>query len=325
MITSTGIVRSVTGAEVEHFEQYGFVRLKCILADEEIENLRRAAELVQETLDVSPSSCDLTIFADRMRIDPVISEIEYAKDPPFCGSPFGSFRPAKSQSNALYALRQKGHYIVDSSVWRRNTVMRDYALHSELPFMAAELLQLRSVRFYNDHFVIKQAGTRERTAFHQDISYLHVDGDRGCVFTLFLDRVRNGSGCPGYVPSSHRWGQVFKPNVLISSTPCPETEGVDLPGIENSPSSFGVQYIDAEPGDILAHHVLTLHGMESNRGKTPCRTFAFCYVDAALRHQRRPGLPIPPTYNQAARDYSEMDPFAHPVVWPPLKTEARTG
>ncbi len=313
MVGPMNILRSITGSEIEHFEQYGFVRLKQILADGELERLRRATDLALGTFEASPSGCDLTLFA-------------HASDTtsPFLAAPFGSVRdrariPAGDRSVSA------GHYLVDSGVWRRIDLMRDFALNSKLPQMAAELTGAYQMRFYDDQLVVKEPGTAERTAFHQDLSYLHVDGDRGCAFSVFLERARHGLGRLGYVPSSHRWGHVFKPNLLVSPAACAGSEGVQLPDIENAPDSFGVQYVDVEPGDILVHHLLTLHGMEANRGKTPCRALGFCYVDASLRHRGRPGVAIPPAHNPATRDGAEMDGIAQPVAWPRIQSEALAG
>ena len=330
MMTSTEIVRSVTGAEVEHFEQYGFVRLKRILADEEIERLRRATAVALGTLEASPSHRDLTLrarAAERANTRADTKHIAAKVPAPFPGAQFGSVRD-RARDIALaehHSVPSAGHFLTDSGVWRRNEAICEFALRSELPQIAAGLMGAYAVRFYDDQLVLKEPDTAERTAFHQDLSYLHIDGDKGCVFWVFLDRARRGLGRIGYVPSSHRWGHVFKPNNLISESPCPGAEGADMPGIESAPDSFGVQYIDIDPGDILVHHVLTLHGMEGNRGTAPCRALGFCYVDAALHHRLRPGVAISPSHNRAARDGSEMDAKAHPIVWPRFESEALAG
>jgi hypothetical protein len=318
MMAATGIARGLTGAEVEHFQQYGFARLKQVVPEDEIARLRDAADAALRAIKTSPTRCDLTEFARS-------GNVEQACGPGGCAM---SFERAQSHDGRglvveeLPAAGTMGHFLADCSLWRRSPALRALEMQGELPRMAAELLGARAVRLYDDRLMIKEPGTRERTAFHQDLSYFHVDGDRACVFSLFLDRARRGVGELGFVPSSHRWGQLFKPNFLISEVACPGSEGVDLPAIDAAPEAFGVQYVDVEPGDVLVHHALTLCGMRGNRGATPCRLFQFCYVDAGLHFRRRPGLAVSTLYDKPPLDGAPLDNAVHPVVWPPVKSTA---
>ena len=104
--------------------------------------------------------------------------------------------------------------------------------------------------------------------------YFHLDGDCGCVFWIPLNKVRAGGGRIGYIPGSHRWRKMFKANVFVSELPFPGAEGVDMPRIDADPEAYGVEYLEAEPGDVLVHHFLTVHGSEGNRSDTPRGAFS---------------------------------------------------
>ena len=321
MLRPPPITRNLTGAEIEHFRQYGFVRLKNVIAEEEMARLRVAMELAIDTFDLSPAGCDLTAFAETAsayaaggRAAPVA-----ATAGPFCSAALGEqLRRSGAQPliERTSSRRRLGRSLIDSGVSQRVPELRDLALNTDLARMAAALIEVPSVRFYNDTMCVKEPGAIDRAAFHQDLSYLHVEGDRGCTFWIFIDPVRDGAGALGYVPASHKWGQVFKPNFLVSDLACPGSDGVDLPGIDASPDAFGVQYVESDPGDVIAHHVLTVCGKQGNRGANPCRGFALRYVDAALRFQRRRGINLPDNYPSPARSGAALDDAAHPVAWP---------
>src|SRR5689334_22140044 len=69
MVRPPPIVRTPTGAEIAHFRQYGFVRLRNILAEEEVAHLHRAMMLAQETFELSSECCNLTELADAMEFE----------------------------------------------------------------------------------------------------------------------------------------------------------------------------------------------------------------------------------------------------------------
>ena len=319
MLITNDIVRNVTGAEIEHFRQYGFVLLKRMIAPCALKRLDAAIEEAIATISTSAAHCDLTQLAEAA-MRHARTEVEK------CANGEGPFSPAvlgdalrRSAARPLEEIPKagapRGHSLIDQFVSERVPALRKFALHDDLPRLAAAFLDIRAVRFFDDILCVRQAGAIERTAFHQDLSYLHLDGDRGCSFWMFLDPAREGAGALGYVPGSHRWGHLFKPNFLISEIACPGSEGTELPNIESEPEAFGVQYIETEPGDIVAHHFLTVHGKQGNRSPHPCRSFALRYVDAQTRIRRRPGLGMPPVYRRPMCDGDLLDNRIHPLAW----------
>jgi hypothetical protein len=318
MVRPPTIIRNPTGSEIEHFRQYGFVRLKQILPEDEVAHLQRAMSLALDTFELSRDKVDLTELAD--------TADHYRAAPPAAAQRAGPMCDAALaeclRESGAHPLRDRpvarqppGRSRLDFYASRRVPDLRKLALESDLPKIAAMLLDVRSVRFYQDVLCAKEPAAVERGAFHQDVSFLHVSGTRGVTFWMFIDPVRDGAGALGYVPSSQKWRQVFKPNFIISDIPCPGSEGAKLPPIDQAPEAFGVQYVEADPGDIVVHHALTVHGKQGNRSAHPCRGFALRYIDSAMRFQRRAGLALPSVYQTVPPDGSMLDDDLHPVAW----------
>jgi hypothetical protein len=116
---------------------------------------------------------------------------------------------------------ERGRFLLDTSVWRRTPALADFALMSFLPEIAAGLLGTDAVRFYDDQLFVKEPGAVDRAAFHQDFPYFHLSAPDGCVFWIPLDVAGPGGGRLAYVPGSHRWGDVYKPNIFVSALAFP--------------------------------------------------------------------------------------------------------
>lgn len=314
-----GFVRNITGAEIGHFRQYGFVLLKNILSEAAVAQLGEAMTAAVDGFADSPRGCDLTDFAAAASAAPAPKGHNRHTAAPFCEAPMGPALQAAGAHTLLdrpVAKSPAGHSLLDGAVTRRVSALRTFAYEGDCPRIASGLLDVGQMRFFDDILCVKEAGAVERVAFHQDISYMAVDGESGCVFWTFVDPVREGRGAPGYIPGSHRWGQIFRPNFLLSDLPCPGSEGVPLPGIEASPEAFGVQYVEADPGDLIVHHALTVYGKQGNRGRRPVRGFGLRYVDADLKFRRRPGVVLTTDYRRPPRNGMALDDEVHPIVWP---------
>lgn len=120
----------------------------------------------------------------------------------------------------------------------------------------------------------------------------------------------------GYIPGSHRWGQAFKPNIFVSTLPFPGSEGADMPPVEEKPETYGVEYVEVEPGDVVVHHFLTVHGSEGNRGDRTRSAFSLRYCDAEARYRHRAGAPPQPLHRQDMADGEALDDVIHPRIAP---------
>ena len=61
-----------------------------------------------------------------------------------------------------------GAFTEDFCRWRDIGEIERLARHSRVPALAAALMAAPRVRFYHDHVLVKEGGTRQRTPWHQD-------------------------------------------------------------------------------------------------------------------------------------------------------------
>jgi ectoine hydroxylase-related dioxygenase (phytanoyl-CoA dioxygenase family) len=313
-------LRNISAHEINQFRTLGYVKLKGILSEDQVVALRGALTAAMDSLPSSPNGYNVTTAADALWGAAAARDHEASTQ-----HDLAALARAISQSDLPRLVDEqlpgqaRGHFLLDTSAWRRVPALAAFALGSELPRITATLLDIPVVRFFDDQIFIKEAGAVDRVAFHQDLTYFHLDGTAGCVFWIPLDPVRSGSGRMGYVPGSHLWKKLFKPNIFASELPFPGSEGLDMPNIDADPGTFGVQYVEAEPGDVLVHHLLTIHGSEGNRGIATRRALSLRYCDATIRYRHRRGAPAQPLHRANMADGDPLDDAIHPLVWPAAK------
>jgi ectoine hydroxylase-related dioxygenase (phytanoyl-CoA dioxygenase family) len=202
--------------------------------------------------------------------------------------------------------------------WRTQPAFRAFALESPLPALAAALLGATTLRLYEDSVLVKEPGARERTAWHQDLGYFHVEGSQLCTTWTALDPVRRESGAVQYVRGSHRWDRTFRPNLFVSPMEIPGTAGDTVPDVDALAAAGAVEIVsfDTEPGDVTVHHARTLHAAGANHTTDQRRraiSVRYCGDDA--RTLRRPGAPLK-DHQRDLPDGRELADAEHPVAWP---------
>jgi ectoine hydroxylase-related dioxygenase (phytanoyl-CoA dioxygenase family) len=307
--------RSITADEVAHFRKFGFVCLRNVLSASQVDDLREAMADALTTLKTSPNSYNVTAAANAVWADQnVDNQGSEQHDLALLAQAIRAAGLNRLVDEASPGTK-RGNFLLDTSVWRRVPLLADFCTHGQLGPISGALLDVPAVRYYDDQIFVKEGGAVDRSAFHQDLSYFHLGGDTGCVFWIPLDKVRRGSGTMGYVPGSHRWGQTYKANVFVSELAFPGTEGPDLPSIDANPEAYGVQYVEVDPGDVIVHHFLTIHGAEGNRSGRERRAFSLRYIDANLRYRQRPGAPAQPLHRPGMQEGDLLDDTIHPIVW----------
>jgi ectoine hydroxylase-related dioxygenase (phytanoyl-CoA dioxygenase family) len=306
----------LTPVEVARFWKHGFVRVPNLLPDNAVAELRDAMDHAMGTISASPNGYDATAVAEAFwstekAIDRQGSEQHDldALAAAIRNSPFPRLVDERPDDVP------PGHFFIDTGVWRREPRLAQIAVNSHLPETMAALLAVERLRYYDDQLFVKEAGAVDRVAFHQDLSYFNLGGDCGCVVWIPLDPVRRGGGAMGYVPGSHLWGRTYRPNVFLCELPVPGSEGTDLPRVDSCPEDFGVQYVEADPGDVIIHHFQTVHGSEGNGSRATRRAFSLRYCDADIRFLARSGAPAQPLHGKQMKNGDELDSKTHPLVW----------
>ena len=144
--------------------------------------------------------------------------------------------------------------------------------------LAKELLG-SEVTMENMQYFNKPPGVGKPTPPHQDGYYFKLDPPEALTMWLALEEVDGENGCVRYVRGSHRMG--LRPHGLTGTL-----------GFSQGMTDFGRDddhshevMMPAAPGDLLAHHALTIHRADGNSSQTRTRRalgFIFYSVNARV-------------------------------------------
>jgi len=183
----------------------------------------------------------------------------------------------------------RGQFRAGTDHWIASSEFLAFARDTPIPEIVADLLGSEHVWLYEDSVLVKDPETRERTMFHQDLSYFHVDGDQVCTVWIPLDPVDAENGAVRYVRGSHHDRTAFRPNLFVTTEALPGTEGVDVPDLADDPR---LVHFDTVPGDVVVHHARTIHGAFPNTTPDrPRRALSIRYAGDDARFRIKPGAP----------------------------------
>lgn len=313
----TKLARSITPDEVAAYRKAGVVLLRGILDLQTVNALRASIDTAVETLGESPSGYDMSELASAFEAhDKAVIDQNSDGQHDVAGIMDHMRNSGKELLFDKPQHGRKGHFLLDTGVSSRLKDFKRFAQRGAAPEIAAALLNSEEVRFFGDQVFVKEPGTRERTAFHQDATYFEIDGDQCCVLWVSVDPVRLEHGVMQYVRGSHLDGRLYKPNVFVSQTPLPGAEGHELPDIEGRPDAFDIVHFDVEPGDVLVHHYRTIHGTGGNLSRYQVRRAASIrYCGDDIRFKQRPWAPRQLHHTNQLSDGDPISGGDFPVVW----------
>jgi ectoine hydroxylase-related dioxygenase (phytanoyl-CoA dioxygenase family) len=211
-----------------------------------------------------------------------------------------------------------GRFVEDFCTWQANEAYRRILSESALPQIAAELMQSRTARIYHDHLLVKEAGTRQPTPWHQDQPYYNVSGRQNVSFWIPVDPVPLSSTLR-FVAGSHA-GTWYMPRTFRDQQArwFPEGTLAELPAIDEQPERYRQLGWALEPGDLVAFQMLTLHASSGTAPGQRRRVFSARFLGDDSRHVVRPWRTSPPFPGLAERlpDGAPMDDVLFPLVWP---------
>jgi len=309
------LTRPITQDEIAAYRVAGVVCLREVLDLKTVNDLRRSIDDAIETSHQSSSFYDLssvTRAAESDDTETLQSQSEGQHD-------ISKIVEYVKESGKDLLLEQvgegNGRFLLDTAVNTRNKAFRRLCTLGAIPQIAGALLESERVNFYGDQIFVKEPGTREKTAFHQDAPYFNITGDQCCVMWIPVDPVTSKHGGMRYVRGSHRKG-LYAPNVFFAQTRLPGSEGEDLPDIESSMDKYDVVNFDVEPGDILVHHYRTWHGGGGNLSRYQVRRAASLrYCGDDIRFKQRPGTPKQLHHTHQLQNGEPLSAPDFPVVW----------
>lgn len=215
-----------------------------------------------------------------------------------------------------------GRFYNDFFLAHREPEFAAFTRESPLPALAAALLGAPRVGFFFDQLFVKEPGTQERMPWHQDLPYWPVRGAELVTLWVPLDPVTPANGAVVYARGSHRWGREAKrwrmPRTA-NDTAAPSHAPLDAEELRDT--SF--IHFDVQPGDVIAHHPLTVHASFANQTAQTCRrALALRYYADGCVFASRPGdiLQNPRVRellpNLELVEGAPLGGPAFPIVWP---------
>lgn len=164
--------------------------------------------------------------------------------------------------------------------WRISGPFHDVLWNPAFLKPASQLLGNKPVRFWHDQLFCKPAHHGGVVAWHQDYSYwTRTVPMQHLTCWTGLDDADIDNGCLHYVPGSHKWGLLDKPELAG------DMEGIMEYLNEEEKEAFQPVAVPLERGYATFHHPLTLHGSYENRTNKPRRAFVInVFADGTRSH-----------------------------------------
>ena len=282
-------MRDITEEERQHFDRHGVVHLPGLLDDDWIGRLEAA-------------------FAEEMSADQArLNLVDFKALTPMIEASGAEFVTPGVESAA-------GRFCISSFNWRRFSALATLFCGPPLPEIVAGLMRSRRINFYGEQLFLKEAESLHRTAFHQDMPYFHVTGDKCCTVWIPLDAIGADNGMMGYVRGSHRW-QTHAASGFVTQMPLPGSPLPKLPDIERTEGEYDIVYYPAQPGDVIVHHANTVHGATGNSSSRDRRAYSLHYLGDDVRYREREGVALDAGKSPALQNGDLVDSAEFPLVW----------
>lgn len=177
--------------------------------------------------------------------------------------------------------------------WRVTPAFHDVLWNPAFVMAANQLLGEKGLRFWHDQLFYKPALHGGVVAWHQDYSYwTRTIPMQHLTCWIGLDDATTANGCLYYVPGSHRWGLLDKPELAG------EMDGLLAQLNEEQRAEFKPVPIELKKGYGTFHHPLLVHGSYENKSAHARRAFVLnVFADGTLSDSDNalmPGaIPIP--------------------------------
>ncbi|MBU2976159.1 phytanoyl-CoA dioxygenase family protein [Zobellia sp. B3R18] len=216
--------------QVAHFHEYGYVSGIKLLDETQIEVLRK--------------------------------ELEEIRDPKHRAHElFYEFHGNQSTDPNTVLFHSLGH-------WRITEGFHDLLWNPAFTMAASQLLGNNNVRFWHDQLFCKPSNHGGVVAWHQDYSFwIRTVPMQHLTCWTGLDDATTENGCLYYVPGSHKWGLLQKPELAG------KMEGLMEFMTDEQKANFNPVPIELKKGYGSFHHPLMIHGSYENKSNFSRRAF----------------------------------------------------
>jgi ectoine hydroxylase-related dioxygenase (phytanoyl-CoA dioxygenase family) len=152
--------------------------------------------------------------------------------------------------------------------WRITNGFHDILWNPAFVMAASQLLNDQPVRFWHDQLFCKPAKHGGVVAWHQDYSYwTRTIPMQHLTCWVGLDDATTDNGCLYYVPGSHNWGLLDKPELAG------DMEGLKKMLTAEQAEAFKPVPVELKKGYAAFHHPLMVHGSYANKSPVARRAF----------------------------------------------------
>lgn len=200
---------------------------------------------------------------DEEQVNHLNGELEELTDPAHPGNHlFYEFHSNESADPNSVLFHSLGH-------WRITPGFHDVLWNPAFLVAASQLLGNKAVRFWHDQLFCKPARHGGVVAWHQDFSYwTRTKPMQHLTCWVALDDVSTENGCLYYIPKSHRWGLLDKPELAG------DMEGINEFLTPTQKEEFKNKVpTEMKRGYATFHHPLMVHGSYENKSDRPRRAF----------------------------------------------------
>ena len=222
------------------------------------------------------------------QVNQLLQELDAIKEPAHPGNHlFYEFHSNESKDPNAVLFHSLGH-------WRITPGFHDVLWNPAFVVAASQLLGNKAVRFWHDQLFCKPAHHGGVVAWHQDYSYwTRSIPMQHLTCWIGLDDSNRENGCLCYIPKSHKWGLLDKPDLAG------DMAGLERFLTEEQKSQFENKvFIEMKKGHGSFHHPLMVHGSYENKSARARRAFVLnVFADGTASDSNDPllqGIPSIP-------------------------------
>lgn len=169
-----------------------------------------------------------------------------------------------------YADDGQPRFFSQTFPWMFDDSFKAWALRGPVPEAAKQVLhQAEFINFFFDQIFAKEPGDTKATPWHQDFPFLPLKGDQILRVWVPFDKVTEDSGAIHYLRGSHKWDTIYHPlgfkDISEITDAYVDSPYADWPDFEKDHDKYDWLIAEAEPGDLLLHHPMTIHGSLGNK------------------------------------------------------------
>jgi ectoine hydroxylase-related dioxygenase (phytanoyl-CoA dioxygenase family) len=189
--------------------------------------------------------------------------------------------------------------------WRITPGFHDILWNPAFVMAASQLLGNKAVRFWHDQLFCKPANHGGVVAWHQDYSYwTRTSPLQHLTCWVALDDATTENGCMYYVPGSHRWGLLDKPELAG------DMEGLMEFLTEEQKAAFKPIPIELKKGYGTFHHPLLVHGSYENKSSRSRRAFVLnMFADGTVTNSDKELMPGTPAIPKGSKIEGQFFPI----------------